>query len=99
MKKWFLIGFAVRAILAVVVLLMSLQNFEAALLYLADVPTMLFLALAEMTLPHSLFRVLSGGDPFYIPMNLAGCLLWGGMFTLIPFTRKLNRNRSVFIRG
>ena len=29
----------------------------------------------------------------------AGCLLWGGMFTLIPFTRNLIRNQSVFIRG
>ena len=99
MKRWFLIGFAVRAILAVVVLLMAIRNFEAALLYLADVPTMLFLALAEMTLPHSVFSVLVGGDPFYVPMNLVGCLLWGGIFTLIPFTRNLIRNRSVFIRG
>jgi hypothetical protein len=46
-----------------------------------------------------LFRVLAGGDPFYVPMNLVGCLLWGGIFTLIPFTRNLIRNRSVFIRG
>jgi hypothetical protein len=36
---------------------------------------MLFLALAEMTLPDSFFRALAGGDPFYIPINLVGCLL------------------------
>jgi hypothetical protein len=89
MKKWFLIGFAVRAISAIVVLLMALRNFEATLFYLADLPTMLFLAAAEMTLPHSLFSMLAGGDPFYIPMNLIGCLLWGGIFTLVPFTRNL----------
>jgi hypothetical protein len=88
-KKWFLIGVGVRAVLAVVVFLMALRNFEALMLYLADLPTMLFLALAEMALPDSLFKVLAGGDPFYIPMNLAGCLLWGGIFTLIPFTRSL----------
>lgn len=88
-KKWFLIGFGVRTTLAVLVFLMALRNFEAGLLYLADVPTMLFLGLAEVTLPQSLFRLLVGGDPFYIPMNLAGGLLWGGIFTLIPVTRNL----------
>jgi hypothetical protein len=88
-KKWFLIGLGVRAILAVLVFLMALRNFEAGLLYLADVATMLFLGLAEVTLPQSVFRILVGGDPFYIPMNLVGCLLWGGIFTLIPLTRNL----------
>lgn len=32
---------------------------QALLLYLADPPTMLFLALAEVTLPDSLFRIRS----------------------------------------
>jgi hypothetical protein len=89
MKKWFLIGFGVRAVFAVVVFLMALRNFEALLLYLADVPTILFLALAEMTLPRSMFTALAGGDPFYIPMNVVGCLLWGAIFILIPLTRNL----------
>ena len=72
-----------------VVLLIGLWSFEALMLYLADLPTMLFLALAEMTFPRSVFMSVEGGDPFYVPMNLIGCVLWGGIFTLIPFTRNL----------
>ena len=71
MKKWFLIGFAVRAILAVVVLLMALRNFEAGMLFLADLPAMLFLAAAEMTLPHAVALPLKSkfalGDSQYRP--------------------------------
>lgn len=87
--KWFLIGFGIRAFLAVVVTLIALRNFEAGMLYLADPPTILFLTLAEEFLPTSLFTMLVGSDPFYIPMNLLGCLLWGGIFMLIPLTRNL----------
>ncbi len=98
-KKWFWIGFGIRAIFAVVVFLMALKNFESLMLYFLDVPTMLVLALAETILPRSLFGALAGGDPLYIPMNLLGCLLWGGAFTLIPLTRnfvfRLRRNQQI----
>lgn len=74
---------------AVVVFLMMIRNFEAGMLYLADLPTMALIALAQMTLPDSLFKALVEGDPFYLPFNLLGCLTWGGIFTLIPITRNL----------
>lgn len=86
-RKWFLLGFGVRVIFAVVVTLIALTNFEATMLYLADLPTFLIIILAEEFLPDSLFRILVGGDPFYIPMNLVGGLLWGGIFMLVPLTR------------
>lgn len=77
---------------------MALTTFEAVMLYLVDLPTVLVLGLSEKFLPHSLFRILTGGDPFYIPMNLVGSLLWGGIFTLVPLTRntvlRLRRNEA-----
>ena len=89
MRQWFLIGFGVRAALAIVVTLMGLWSFEAVMMYLADLPTFLLLTLAEAFLPSSWFTVLVGGDPLYLPMNLLGCLLWGAIFMLIPLTGKL----------
>lgn len=86
-KKWFWIGFGIRAVLAVVVFLMMIRTFEAGMLYLADLPTMAVVLLAQMTLPDSWFKALVEGDPFYLPFNLLGCLLWGGIFTLVPITR------------
>ena len=87
--KWFLIGFGVRLALALAVTLLAVWSFEAAMWYFADLPTLLFLALAEQILPKALFAKLVGGDPFYIPMNVVASLLWGGIFTLIPLTRKM----------
>ena len=89
MRKWFLIGFGTRMLLAVVITLMALFNFEAGMWYLADAPTILFLTLAEEFLPTSVFGILAGGDPFYIPMNLIGSALWGGIFMLFPLARNL----------
>lgn len=87
-RKWFLLGVGVRLLFAVLVLiLMALTTFEAVMFYLVDLPTVLVLGLSEQFLPHSLFRILTGGDPFYIPMNLVASLLWGGVFTLVPLTR------------
>ena len=77
-------------ILALIVLLMAaLTGFEALLLYLADLPTILFLDLAEMVLPQSLYMALVSGDPFYLPMNFIGSLLWGAIFMLIPLARNM----------
>jgi len=87
--KWFLIGFGVRVALALVVTLLAVWSFEAALWYFADLPSLLFLALAEQILPKALFQKLVGGEPFYIPMNVIASLLWGGIFMLIPLTRKM----------
>ena len=88
-RKWFLIGFGLRITFAIVVTLMSLVNFESAMLYFTDLPTILLLTLAEDFLPSSWFTMLVGSDPLYLPMNLAGCLLWGGIFMLIPLARNL----------
>jgi hypothetical protein len=98
MSKWFLLGFGTRAILAVVLSLIVRRNFEVSFLYLADLPTMMFFALAEGSLPDSWFRMLLGSDPYYLSMNLIGSLLWGGSFMLIPLTRnmlcRLRRNNQ-----
>ena len=76
--------------LALVVLLLAfLSGFEALLLYLADLPTMMFLDLAEMVLPQSVHMALVSGDPFYLPMNFIASLLWGGIFVLIPLLGKM----------
>ena len=89
-REWFLLGFGVRLLFAVLVLiLMALTTFEAVMMYFVDLPTVLVLGLSEQFLPRSLFRILTGGDPFYIPMNLVACLLWGGIFTLVPLTRNV----------
>lgn len=98
-SKWFLIGLGIRAALALVISVFVVWNFETAMVYFADLPTLLFLTLAEEALPGSWFKMLVGKHPFYIPMNVAACLLWGGLFMLIPLTRKLlflvrGRNRS-----
>ena len=98
MMKWFAIGFATRACLALIVTLLQIQNFEAVMLYLADFPTMLLLTLSEQFFPNRLFVALTEGHPYYIPMNLIGCLLWGGIFMLIPVaynTVSRLRNKSL----
>jgi hypothetical protein len=89
MSKWFLLGFGIRAILAVALTFFVIWNFEVAMLYFADPPTILFLTLAEKSLPQSWFVILAGKHPYYITMNLVGCLLWGGIFMLIPLTGNL----------
>ena len=81
--KWFLIGFGIRILLGLIVTVLALINFEAGMWYLADLPTLLVITLAEEVLPASLFRILGGGDPFYIPLNLLGSFLWGGIFMLL----------------
>jgi hypothetical protein len=82
--KWFLIGFGIRLTLAVVVTLMMLRDWEAGMVFLGDLPTMLFLFWAESFLPASLSHALA----LYIPMSLIGGLLWGGIFMLIPLVYK-----------
>jgi len=85
--KWFLIGFGIRASLTIAITLWALVNFEAVMVYLADLPTMLFLDLLENSSP-SLSLALTGSHPFYVPMNLVGSFLWGGIFLLIPLAHK-----------
>ena len=96
--KWFLIGFGIRAALALVMTVFAIINFETAMWYFADLPTMLFLLLAEESLPASLFTKLMGRHPYYISMNFAACLLWGAIAMLIPLIRnmvfRLRRNQE-----
>lgn len=89
MVKWFLIGFGVRAFLAVVLTLWQLIDWEAVMLYLADLPTMLFFDGLDVFFPDSVSRALEGSHPFYIPMNVIGSFLWGGIFMLVPLVYKL----------
>src|SRR6185295_5220019 len=90
MSKWFCLGFGIRTILALIVLLMVFASgFEASLVYLADLPTMMFLDLIEVGLPQSVFMALVSGHPFYLPMNLIAGLLWGGIFMLCPLVVKM----------
>lgn len=90
MLKWFLIGFGIRTILALVVFFLALMlGFETFLLYFADVPTTMLLELAEMVLPQSIQMALVSGHPFYLPMNFIAGLLWGGIFMLIPLAGKM----------
>ena len=82
-KKWFSIGFGLRVTFVVVITSWGLWNWEAGMLYLAD-PMVLLLLVGQEYLPSWLFAVLTGGDPFYIPMNLLSSLLMGRHFYAFP---------------
>jgi hypothetical protein len=78
---WFAIGLAIRLALGIVVFLMMwLINWESAMLYLLDVPTLFCASLLDHIFPAS--SAIGSGDPYYIPMNLFGGIVWGALFAL-----------------
>jgi hypothetical protein len=79
--KWFAIGVVVRMALALTVTLLMAVDWEAGMIYLADLPTMLSLDLLESISP-SMTHLLSGGHPFYVLMNILGSCIWGLLFML-----------------
>jgi hypothetical protein len=91
--RWFLIGFLARAALAIVITLLMVRSFESAMLYLADFPTILCFALVERLSP-SVARQLAGNDPFYIPFNILGALIWGFLFMLVALAFSLIKSRG-----
>jgi hypothetical protein len=79
--KWFAIGLAVRLGLGIVVFLMiAFVNWESAMLYLLDVPTLFIASLLDHLFPATI--AIGSGDPFYVPMNLFGGIVWGALFAL-----------------
>lgn len=95
MARWFLIGFLVRVALAIVITLLMLVNWESGMLYLADVPTLFCFELMEMFSPH-VAKLVAGKDPFYIPLNIMGALIWGFLFMLAALTFSLIKSRETF---
>jgi len=96
--RWFLIGFLVRAALAILItLLMVVRSFESGMWYLADLPTILCYELIEMMLPLSVAKQLAGKDPFYVPLNILGALIWGFLFMLAALAFSLIRSRGNFL--
>jgi hypothetical protein len=81
--KWFVIGLTVRLGLAGIVTLLMRNDLEASMLYLADIPTIFCLEVAERLVSRNFAVRLSGGHPYYIPMNLLGGALWGFLFVLV----------------
>ena len=85
--KWFLIGFGIRAGLAVVVTFWMLWEWESVYLYLADPATILLFALLDF-FPDWLAHAFEGSHPLYIQMNIIASFLWGGIFVLIPLVHR-----------
>ncbi|HET9527518.1 MAG TPA: hypothetical protein VFO99_15200 [Pyrinomonadaceae bacterium] len=94
LAKWFAIGFAARLVLATLVFLMILYNSEAAMLNLADLPSMAGIWLLERGPGDG---GIGGGHPFYVTFNLFAGAIWGLMFalvaTLVTFLTALRRSR------
>ena len=81
LAKWFAIGLAVRLALGIVVFLMIwLVNWESAMLYLLDAPTLFVASLLEHVFP--IMNEIGTGHPYYLSINLFGGVVWGGLFAL-----------------
>jgi len=81
LARWFAIGLAVRLALGIVVFLMALfGNWESVMLYLLDVPTLFCAALLDHLFPVT--NTIGSDDLYYIPINLFGGIVWGGLFGL-----------------
>ena len=94
--KWFLIGFIVRLGLALVITLLIKYDHEAAMLYLADLPTTFVLTLAERIFPSGVISSLTGTHPYYIPLNLFACFLWG--ISLLWISLAARAVKAMFIK-
>lgn len=94
MAKWFLTGFSLRAGLGALVVLVTRNNFEGAMLYFADLPTTFVLWIVEFIGSTAAVRHATGQHPYYLQLNLLGSILWGGLFLLIPFFRRVLRKRG-----
>ena len=80
LAKWFAIGLAVRLALGVAVFLMMFVNWESAMLYLLDAPTLFCASILDHLFPAT--NAIGSGDPYYIPMNLFGGIVWGALFAI-----------------
>jgi hypothetical protein len=87
--KWFLIGFVSRLVLAVLITLLIRYDVEASMLYFADLPLFIIVALLERIVSTNTINTLTGSHPYYIPMNLFASVLWGSLFTLVPIASKV----------
>ena len=100
LAKWFAIGFAIRLVLGLSVFLqIRYVNWEAAMAYLLDVPTLACASVLKWIFPG--MGSVGGGHPYYIPFNLLGVVVWGVLFALVAslvsavFTaRRAHVNRS-----
>ena len=93
MANWFLIGFVVRVALAVIIALLMTRDFEAGMLYLADLPTIGCLEMVERLFSSNMAKHLSGNHPYYVPFNLLGSFIWGLLFMLAAFSVSLIKAR------
>jgi len=92
--NWFLIGFLVRAALAIVITLLMARNLEAGMLYLVDFPTIACLDLVERFFSSRMAKQLSGNHPYYVPLNILSSFIWGLLFMLAAFAVSLIRRRK-----
>ena len=93
MARWFVIGFVVRVILAFLVTLLMFVNWEAGMWYLVDLPTLFLFEVTESVSP-SVAKQLIRNDPFYIPLNIFGALIWGFLFMLAALAFRWIKNRG-----
>jgi hypothetical protein len=79
--KWFAIGVGIRLALGIVVFLMIVfVNWESAMLYLLDVPTLFCADLLDHLFPVT--NTIGSDDLYYIPINVFGGIVWGVLFGL-----------------
>lgn len=81
-SKWFLVGFAVRLALAIIVTLLIRGNLEASMLYFTDIPTISLISVWEK-FSGTTFR---SAHPYYVSFNLIACLIWGLIFAVAFLT-------------
>src|SRR5215510_12440660 len=81
LAKWFAIGVLARLSLGLFVFVqIRFVNWESAMLYLLDVPTLFCASLLKHIFP--VMNSIGSGHPYYLLMNSFGAVVWGVMFAL-----------------
>ena len=79
LAKWVFLGFTLRAVFAIVVILRMQHDREAGTLYYMDLPTLVVVHVLERIHPR-LAHPMGGGPPLFLSWNTTGCLVWGLIF-------------------
>ncbi|HEU4769328.1 MAG TPA: hypothetical protein VFS77_18315 [Pyrinomonadaceae bacterium] len=78
LAKWFLVGFAARALFAIWVFVKMRHDSQAGTLHYMDVPTLFVTHVLERAFPFAAH--IGTGSPLFLRWNLIGCVVWGLIF-------------------
>ncbi len=81
-RKWFLVGFAIRLGLAIIITLLIRGNLEASMLYFTDIPTISLISVWEKFSGTN----FQSAHPYYVSFNLIASLIWGLIFAVASLT-------------